>query len=81
MKSEEIAPRLHLFKAAELEEEEEEKKLPRANLRAQIGQLKVKCAASLCILLILLIEVIARRIENSTSTLVNFVLPQNGSSL
>ena len=34
-------------------------------IRHQLGELKIKCAASLCILLVLLFETLVRRIEQS----------------
>lgn len=52
---------VHLFKPAD----EAPQKLP--SLRQQVGELKIKCAASLCILLVLLIEALARRVEQSFS--------------
>lgn len=50
-------------------QEEARKTIP--SLRQQLGELKIKCAASLCILLVLLIEALARRIEQRfTETIV-----------
>lgn len=52
--------KVHLFKP-------EETANTRRTLREQLGELKVKCAASLCILLVLLIEVVVRRIEQTVA--------------
>ena len=60
MDSGEETRKVHLFKR-----EEPERKF--SSVRQQLGELKIKCAASLCILLVLLIEALARRIEQKYS--------------
>ena len=56
MDSDTVQSQLNPFKR-----EDARKKIP--SLRQQLSELKIKCAASLCILLVLLIEALARRIE------------------
>lgn len=72
---------VHPFKAEELNAENS----PSLSLREQFGQLKLKCAASLCILCILLFEVITRQIEHNASTSAilqsNWTESENGSTI